>query len=463
LAAFHRAQLVALFAAVLALFAPGSGAFATGVFAAYGDVRAILSALADILPPELKAASGTSWTEWAVKHDADVRRRIGRGDDDTIVNWLLLGTSFTARPRVVLGVDAPDVVQIPASVVARARDLASALVNQGTDERRRLATQVLERKGYAVQTAAERERLVEYLLTEVARVVREQGGYARELADARRLGDVSAEFASRSRLFRARGLSLDTSMAPGFALEQSLRELTGRGLLKAGSVRDVAVIGPGLDFSDKSSGYDFYPLQTLQPFALIDSLVRVGLAQDARSVRVTTLDLSQRVNDHLAAMRRRAAAGQPYIIRLPLDPGVRWKPGMIDYWTVAGDRIGRVAPVPSTVSAAQDVRVRVITVPAEVALQVVPEDLNIVVQHLENRRFDLVVATNVFVYYDVLDQVLALANVGAMLKPGGFLLSNNAILELPSSTIRSAGYLTVQYSERADDGDHIVWYQAQGR
>jgi hypothetical protein len=67
--------------------------------------------------------------------------------------------------------------------------------------------------------------------------------------------------------------------------------------------------------------------------------------------------------------------------------------------------------------------------------------VNIVVQRLD-RRFDLIVATNVFIYYDLLDQVLALGNVAAMLKPGGFLLSNNALLELPSSTIRSAGYLT---------------------
>ena len=48
------------------------------------------------------------------------------------------------------------------------------------------------------------------------------------------------------------------------------------------------------------------------------------------------------------------------------------------------------------------------------------------------------VATNVFVYYDVLDQALAMANVRAMLKPGGFLLSNNALIELPGSGMRSA-------------------------
>ena len=75
------------------------------------------------------------------------------------------------------------------------------------------------------------------------------------------------------------------------------------------------------------------------------------------------------------------------------------------------------------------------------------------------QRFDLIVATNVFVYYDVLDQALAASNVAAMLRPGGLLLSNNALIELPSTNLRSAGYLTVQYSDRPDDGDHVVWYR----
>jgi len=74
-------------------------------------------------------------------------------------------------------------------------------------------------------------------------------------------------------------------------------------------------------------------------------------------------------------------------------------------------------------------------------------------------RFDLIIATNILVYYDNFEQSLAMANVERMLRPGGFLLSNNALLELPSSRMHSLDYLTVVYSDRPDDGDHIVWYQ----
>jgi chemotaxis methyl-accepting protein methylase len=89
-------------------------------------------------------------------------------------------------------------------------------------------------------------------------------------------------------------------------------------------------------------------------------------------------------------------------------------------------------------------------------------DLNVVYQRLElppAERFDLVVATNVLVYYDTFEQCLALANVARMTAVGGLFLSNNAVLELPGSTLRSVGYKTVVFSDRADDGEHVIFYR----
>jgi chemotaxis methyl-accepting protein methylase len=74
-------------------------------------------------------------------------------------------------------------------------------------------------------------------------------------------------------------------------------------------------------------------------------------------------------------------------------------------------------------------------------------------------KFDVIIATNILVYYDTFEQSLALANVASMLKPSGFLLSNNGLTELPSIPMRSVDYQTVVYSDRPGDGDHIVWYQ----
>ena len=104
--------------------------------------------------------------------------------------------------------------------------------------------------------------------------------------------------ASRSTLFQDRGLSSDTSIYPGFGVEQSLAVLLTNGLLAAGSVRRVGIVGPGLDFVDKRQGTDFYPVQTIQPFAVVDSVLRLGLAERGQ-VRVTTFDVSPRINHHL--------------------------------------------------------------------------------------------------------------------------------------------------------------------
>jgi hypothetical protein len=52
-----------------------------------------------------------------------------------------------------------------------------------------------------------------------------------------------------------------------------------------------------------------------------------------------------------------------------------------------------------------------------------------------------------------------MANIERMLQPGGVLLSNNALPELPSSRMRLAGHTTLVYSGRENSGDTIGWYR----
>jgi chemotaxis methyl-accepting protein methylase len=85
-----------------------------------------------------------------------------------------------------------------------------------------------------------------------------------------------------------------------------------------------------------------------------------------------------------------------------------------------------------------------------------------VTQHLDlpaQEGFDLIIATNIFVYYDLLEQSLALANTQSMLRPGGFLLSNSSLPLLSTAPMRAVDYLSIFYSDRPDDGDVVVWYQ----
>lgn len=99
----------------------------------------------------------------------------------------------------------------------------------------------------------------------------------------------------------------------------------------------------------------------------------------------------------------------------------------------------------------------------DVVLACEPVDLNIVLERIDLAaadRFDLIVGTNIFVYYDALDQMLALENIGAMLKPGGLLLTNDRLPEVPAGSMRLAGTTDVRYDDLGLKAKETVgWYQ----
>jgi hypothetical protein len=299
-----------------------------------------------------------------------------------------------------------------------------------------------------------------WLLDAVSRVQREQASFSSDLARIRGIPEATEQMAERSTLFRDRGIALDTSLRPAFALDGALRDALDRGLLTAGSVRRVAVVGPGLDFVEKAEGQDFYPPQSMQALALADSLVRLGLSRPGR-LSVTAFDISPRVLDHLARARTLSAAGEGYVLQLP-RPREGWAAPFVAYWRRFGDAVAGPAEAVTPPSSAGPLEVRAVRVRPEVVAAVHPLDLNVVYQRLDlspAERFDLVVATNILVYYDTFEQCLALANVARMTTVGGLLLSNNAVLELPGSTLRSVGYKTVVFSDQPDDGEHVIFYR----
>jgi len=441
-------------------------------FLTYEEARPLLELLDEILPAELKGKSAGAqaavWPAWVEAQDAAVRARLRRGDEDTLVNFLLFGVSFTKQPRVTAReLSARRQAQTQETfdklINARIDDLIRGLASPDANERLLFVRKLLVEQGQRLGDPAGRTKLREYILANLQRALREQESYARSLAAARLQGNASEEFIERSKLYRERGLSLDTTLAPNFAIEESLKAMKARGLwqkwIEAGGLRKVAVIGPGLDFTDKAAGYDFYPEQTIQPFALIDSLLRLGLAK-ANELKVTTFDLSPRALDHLARARSHALRGSSYVVQLPHDPQAKWKPELVKYWEAFGDQIGKpAAPAPAP-AGLSDLKLRAVQIAPAFVGRVTPIDLNIVHQRMATPQdFDLIIATNILVYYDVFEQSLALANIESMLRDGGFLLSNNALLELPVGKMKSVGYLTAVYSDRPDDGDHIVWYQ----
>jgi SAM-dependent methyltransferase len=418
------------------------------------EVRPVLASFSGELPAELQGVSLTagSWLAWETKRDQEIRARLKRGDADSIFNLVLFGTSFTAQPRVTGGEEMGRVI------LARVHDMAQAVRHPAGNERLQLVVEWLQANGEDPAGPDAGKRVEVVLLENALRVRGEQRAYAETIADAKQKGDAAGLFVTRSSLYRDRGLSLDTSFRPNFAIERSLAEMKAAGVLR--EVRRAAVIGPGLDFADKRSGYDFYPMQTLQPFALIDSLRKLRLAGPAGPA-VEILDLSDRVLSHVRRAVARARLGAAYTLQVPLDGDTRWLPPTIDYWRGFGLEIGtevKALRPPAGVEARMHaVRIR----PGVVAL-LGAADLDVVTEHMvlpEEQRFDLIVATNVLVYYGPFEQGLALRNIADMLRVGGVLLSNNALPDVDGVPMRAAGSSSVAYAEDPDDGDRVVWYR----
>ncbi len=468
--------LAALLGSLVLVAGPPSGKVGYITFA---EAKPILEAMAEALPAGLSGQPPDKleslWPAWVKSRDAEIRERLARGDEDTIVNFLLFGTSFTKQPRVTsaqlreFAADSSRTAGEEAGakfqqlVEKRVQDLVNGMSAPGNNERLLFARRVAERAGIKFAGEAERKNAARYLYENYLRILKEQGSFQQVLAAAHSLGDPTEEFAERSKLYKERGLSLDTALPPDFALEVALAAIRERKLLAPGSVRRVGIIGPGLDFTDKQEGYDFYPTQTVQPFSVMDSLLRLGLAR-ARELEVDSLDLSPRVNDHIERSRRAAVQGRGYTIQLPRDPSRGWTPDLVAYWKRFGDQIGSPATPVAVPASLQGTVLRAVRVRPEFVRGMRAIDLNVVLQREEapaDGKFDLLIATNILVYYDTFEQSLALANIQRMLRPGGFLLTNNLLLELPSSKMKSVDYVSVEYSKRESDGDQIVWYRKE--
>jgi SAM-dependent methyltransferase len=391
------------------------------------EARRVVAALGESTPAELRHLSPDAdrfWSDWMAQRDAAIRSRVARGDEDSVVNLMLYGTTFTHRPRATPDAIAASRPEMPLADVmeGRLQDLVKAVEAPAGDERVAFVRHVIERAGLAVGPRS-RESTRAYLLGLRSRVLAENEQYARRAAAAS-AGSESEQRAAHATLYRDRGLSTDSSLRIDFALDRTLAAIQERRAL-SGRVERVAVVGPGLDFIDKAQGHDRYPVQMIQPFALSDSLLGVGLADRPA---ITALDISARVLDHLRDARERARQGKAYRWTLLLErnnPALAIDPEFAAYWRRAGDRLG--TPVPLEI---QDVQVRAIDVRPDAVLAIDGVDLNIVFDRIsapDRSRFDLVVATNVLVYYEPFEQALAVSNMAGMLRPGGLLLTNQPV------------------------------------
>ncbi|MBV8844481.1 MAG: hypothetical protein JO307_16860 [Bryobacterales bacterium] len=459
-----RLASIRLILAFVCGVAPGLLA-ADRVFTPFASAKPVLDKAGDQLPAQLRNPTEAKWSAWSRQRDKAIRARLQQGDLDSMVNLLFYGTSFTKQPRI--RIESFSEASRAGILRARVDDLIAGMRNPGDNERLTFLNGLLRSQG--IDPSAPGDSGL-FIYNNVMRVIQEMQTLSKRGEEAKRLTkpdgtpDEAALFSWRAGLLRDRGVSLDTSIFPNFSIEQALRDLKNRGVLREGEVARVAVIGPGLDFSDKNEAfsYDYYPQQTLQPFALYDSLLRLGLAR-ANVVSMSIFDISSRVIDHIQRARGRARMGESYVLQLPRGVADPWPADLTAYWRSLGDRVGtEVAPIRppgifQLINGGQGLETRAVRIRPDVVLTCEPVDLNIVLERInlnEADKFDLIVGTNIFIYYDAFERSLALENAGAILKRGGLLLTNDQLPEVPAGSMRQAGVIDVQY-----DHDAVGWYR----
>ncbi len=291
---------ILLIAAAVASFATASaGQTANPQFMSLESAQPVLQKMSsgDGAHPTASVSS-EDWIAWLKKSDAQIRQRLDTGEEDSLTNLLRFGVTYTQEYRIddeYLALYGRSSL-VNAFAENRANDLIKALAapnaNPGFLEMRTL----VEKKGFSLNSPADRKKLKAYLLANLARM-------QKEFLQAREQAKTN-----RDQMFEHRGISLDSNLWPDYDIDLSLQTLLKKGMLKPNSIQRVAIVGPGLDFVNKQQGVDYYPPQTVQPFAIFDSLFRLGLAKP-ESVELYTLDISSRVNVHLAMAEKNAALG----------------------------------------------------------------------------------------------------------------------------------------------------------
>lgn len=334
------------------------------------------------LPPNLRPSGDFDQLRQAL--DRDTADRLRRGEDEHLAYFLLQSRTFTHRPPLEPALSAREFIPgesstPPPAVRARMDDFLRALRRPAVDQRLAYWQLYLPpaRRSIPALTAA---------YTEAMRFLYQK------------------EFQSDPAAYQRRGHSTDTQVEANYAVWTALAVL--RRLDPALRLNRVLIIGPGLDFAPRTGLRDDLPPQSYQPYLTADSLLAWQLA-DPDQLSIHCVDINPRVIRFLENFPRRPQ------LTLPRSGGNQ---EYQEYLNQAGRHLGPVL--------AQS-HGRLLRIRPELANRVHTGQLNIVTERYDpSPNFDLIVATNVLTYFPDPQLTLAVANIQAMLRPGGYFLHN---------------------------------------
>lgn len=370
------------------------------------------------------------------------------GEYDHLIFFLLQSARFTNRPRVEPALSAYEFVQslsaieqasflqagasfipplekMPRAARARLTDFLKALRQETTDERLVYCKDLLSTHKPAASTPEA------HLYAEYARAMRFL--YRKEFAGRGLKPEQLAAYVAE--LYQQRGHSTDTQIEANFAVYTALAAL--QATAPATRLNKVLIVGPGLDFAPRTDLLDLFGPQSYQPFAVADALLSLRLADHAQ-LQLHCVDINERVIAHLRGVPRRGAATLSLLsgigdsVARPLTPDYK------NYFRQLGQSIGAEAELKVPASLAAHLR-KSLRVRPEVSARVSADRLNIITERYEPAPgYDLVVVTNVFPYFKAPELLLALANIGAMMKEGSYLI-HNELPTVPATFVAALG------------------------
>ena len=370
--------------------------------------------------------SEASFDVYVARVAAENLQRVREGDLDHLVYYLLQSTRISSAPAIEPALSARQLVEgldadrraaflrgdgaaappVPPEVTARIAALLRAVQTRSGDARLTsfaalLDTAYPDPATRAAGVAAEYLRVMRFL-------------YQKEFVAQR----DAAPAAAVAELYRHRGLSTDTAIEAGYVVHLGLGVL--KALEPARRVRRVLIVGPGLDLAPRTGLDESAAPESYQPWAVLDSLVSLGLGT-AGDLDIVAADINPRVVAHLARVRE-----HPPVLRLASSlhesPALSLSPEYRDYVDRVGSALSNIAAGARDLGNGQ--RGKTLSVSPLAARTVRAAALDIVTQRLDDERFDLIVATNILPYFDDPQLALAVANIAAMLAPGGAFLHN---------------------------------------
>jgi hypothetical protein len=313
----------------------------------------------------------------------DMARRQREGDWDTLIYYALQSHAFTEMPTIEPAVSARRFVD-----------------SMETGQRSCYLNGQCPTAGAVPADASARLQQLRHST---------QGGRVQFFQQLLRTGDASAEYRRAMRFlyrkefaddptpYRDRGLSTDTSLAQSYTVWNALTVL--HAVDPKFRVRRALIVGPGLDVASRTGLTDQAEPQSFQPYLTPTALRQLKMAD---TVDIDCLDVNPNVIE--------------FIAHFPSKPVLEFP----DASASAGER------------EFQDWRKRLgerMTFPHQISEHVHAAKANILTER-SDATYDLIVVTNVLIYFTNEELELAMGSIASMLRPEGYVIHNELRPEL---------------------------------